>query len=181
MHAHQLRRALADHLGRELTPEIAVAVCARALAAPAPIPRLMPGRSAGLDVSQAPEHFAFINERLDAQYTCHNAVLIAKLAADGEVCAVVAFTDLRRWSIEVSVASDGSARWLSRSLLYATFSYPFEQLGLQRVTGRVQADNTAALALNEGLGFRQEGVQRRQFGEHDCVLFGMLRGECRWL
>ena len=177
----RLRRALAAHLGHELTPERAAAIATIACAEPAPLPILSPEAARVVDVSQAPEHFQFINRALTAHYASHDTVLMAHVGASGRVRAVVAFTDFRRWSVEMAVATDERGHWLSRTFLRACCAYPFLQLGLRRVTGRVESNNERALALNEHLGGVREGVQREQFGEHDCVLFGMLRAECPWI
>lgn len=173
----RLRRALAAHLGQTITPEIAAAIEGAACLPPAPLPEVS-GR--GIDASQAPEHFRFINERLTAQYSSRDTVLLAHVRGD-HIRAVVAYTDFRRWSVEMAVATDASGHWLSRSFLRACCAYPFLQLGLRRVTGRVESNNERAMALNEHLGGRREGVQRQQFGDNDCILFGMLRDECPWI
>lgn len=178
---HRLRRALAAHLGHELTPERAASIATIACGEPAPLPILSAEAERVVDISQAAEHFRFINERLKAQYTGHDTVLMAHVGTNGRIRAVVAFTDFRRWSVEMAVATDERGHWLSRTFLRACCAYPFLQLGLRRVTGRVESDNARAMALNEHLGGVREGVQRQQFGENDAVLFGMLRSECPWI
>jgi len=172
----QLRRALTAYLGHQLVPEVAARIEGFACTNPAPIPHTF-----GADISndQNPEFYAFANKALSATYSPVTSRVIARIA-DGRIRAVVVFSDLRKWSIEMAVASDGSSRWLTRALLRSAFSYPFLQLGLPRVTSRIEADNARALALNEGLGYVREGVQRRQFGGVDAVLMGMLWNECRW-
>lgn len=72
--------------------------------------------------------------------------------------------------------------WATRRFFRACFKYLFKQLGLRRVTGLVDASNLAARALNERLGFKQEGVLRKRApGGGDMIVYGMLREECRWL
>jgi RimJ/RimL family protein N-acetyltransferase len=173
----QLRRALTHHLGHELTPEVAATIECFACSNPAPIPLVF-----GSDISneQNAEFYAFANEALQSNYKPSTSRVLTRLT-NGRIRGVVVYSDLRKWSVEMSMASDGSSRWINRALLRSAFHFPFVQLGLRRVTGRIESDNTAALAVDEGLGFKREGVQRGQFGDTDCVLMGMLAHECRWI
>lgn len=83
--------------------------------------------------------------------------------------------------IDMSVAAEPGSRWVSRSFLRDVFRYPFVQLGLGRVQACIAADNAPSLRLCAGLGFQHEGTLR-QAGEggRDVLVFGLLRGECRW-
>lgn len=179
MNTALLRRALAAHLGQVLTPERAANIEGALAYSCAPAPDTLGNPL--LCNEQRPAFYDFINTALQAHYEPFTSRVVARMDRAGGVRAVVLFTDLRRWSCEMAVASDASGHWLSRDLLRAVFRYPFLQLGLRRVTARIEADNAAALRLDEHLGFKREGVQRQQFGDTDCVLMGMLREECRWI
>jgi RimJ/RimL family protein N-acetyltransferase len=175
----QLRYALAQRLGMVLTPEVAAAIEAVATANPLPVPVLPAGSS--LDVSQAPEHYAFLAHGMFNIYEPKASRVIADVGQGGSIKAVVLITQPGRYSAEISVASDGSTRWLSRQLLRASFGYVFDQLGMLRVDSRVHSANTKAIRMNEKLGFKHEGIRRRSFGNADGILMGMLRSECRWI
>ncbi|MCK7581118.1 MAG: GNAT family N-acetyltransferase [Chromatiales bacterium] len=69
---------------------------------------------------------------------------------------------------------------LKRGLIYATFDYVFNQLGLERVTGVVDAGNAAALRFDQHLGFEPEFVIPRGNGG-DVVQLVMWRDRCRWI
>ena len=71
--------------------------------------------------------------------------------------------------------------WVNRDLLWATFSYPFEQLGVKKVIGQVPASNKAALEFDTNLGFKIETIVKDVFVDDDLVVLGMYRDECRWL
>lgn len=84
-------------------------------------------------------------------------------------------------NIVMSGAFD-SPRWASRATLRQLFIYPFIQLGCRRMTTITRADNERALKLDEGLGFKREGVLRCLYpGDVDGIVLGMLREECKWL
>lgn len=177
--AEQLRHALARQLGQTLTPEVAARVLCIAVANPLPEPRVPAGSD--LVVAQEPRFYEFLNRALEGTYEPRTTRLIARVSPDGRIRAVVLLSQSGRFTGELSVASDGTKNWVSRSLLRAAFAYFFDQLGLPRVEARVHSQNEKALRLNEGLGFKREGVRRLSFGDADGILLGMLREECRWI
>lgn len=69
---------------------------------------------------------------------------------------------------------------LKRVLLYAFFDYAFNQLGLERLTGHVSADNAAALRFDQHLGYEHEfTIPKGNGGDlHQLV---MWRDRCRWI
>lgn len=69
---------------------------------------------------------------------------------------------------------------LKRSLLYGFFDYAFNQLGLERVTALVDADNEAALRFDQHLGFVPEFVIPKGNGV-DVVMLVMWKDACRWI
>lgn len=66
-------------------------------------------------------------------------------------------------------------------ILRAVFAYPFEQLGLKRITGLVGASNDKGRKLCVWLGFWCEGRKKHGFGDEDEMIFGMTRERCPWL
>lgn len=77
------------------------------------------------------------------------------------------------------VAIEDGAR-LTRTMVRACFDYPFNQLGLERLTGHVEADNEAALRFDRHLGFEEEFVIPKGNGG-DVVQMVMWRDRCRWI
>lgn len=99
---------------------------------------------------------------------------------DGLIAGVV-YNGYREVNIEMTIASS-SPRWCMRGILAGLFWYPFEQLGLARVTAIAERSNQPVRAFLGRLGFREEGVMRRAFRNgNDAVIYGMLREECRWI
>jgi RimJ/RimL family protein N-acetyltransferase len=72
-------------------------------------------------------------------------------------------------------------RWLSKSLLFVVFGYPFLQLGCLKVIGRVAAHNNQALEFDLKLGFKEEARIRDVYPEGDLLILTMRRDQCRWL
>lgn len=103
------------------------------------------------------------------------------LVEDGMVIAGVIYDNYTNTNICMHVAALPGRKWLNREFLYAAFDYPFRQLGVRRVTGLVPKKNRDARRFDEHLGFKLEGVMRQALADDDICVYGMLRGECRWL
>jgi len=110
-------------------------------------------------------------------------------AVDISICRVrndvllggVVFTNYTGESIEIHTASFED-HWVNRDLLFVTFDYPFNQLGVKRLFGRVPEYNVRALRLNANLGFRSVARIDGVF-EHGtaCIVMRMDRDDCRFL
>lgn len=98
----------------------------------------------------------------------------------GELVGGVVYHEFRGNDIQMSCAAT-SRRWLTAKFLRAIFAYPFVQLGCDRATSCVPARNAHTRRFCEGFGFKQEGVMRRGFGGDDCVMYGLLKEECKFL
>lgn len=100
---------------------------------------------------------------------------------NGRILGGVVFDKYTGRDMIMSAAFD-SPSWCTKETLRELFGYPFGQLGLTRLTTITSADNTKALRIDEGLGFKREGVLRKHYpGDVDAIVLGMLREECRWL
>lgn len=66
-------------------------------------------------------------------------------------------------------------------ILREVFAYPFEQLGLKRLTGLVSSRNEKGQQLCEWLGFRLEGRKMLALGDEDELVYGLTRENCSWL
>lgn len=70
--------------------------------------------------------------------------------------AVAAFNNYKTYDIEISFAAE-SPRWATKQVVTWILSYPFVQLGTQRVTALVKKSNKRARKLLVGVGFKEEG------------------------
>lgn len=99
-----------------------------------------------------------------------------------KVLAGVVYSEFRDGvDIRVSIATNGPG-WASRGVLRALFDYPFNQLGVVRITCLIADDNVKSQTLCEKLGFVPEGIHPLAWnGKKDVVSFGLLRDNCKWI
>lgn len=103
------------------------------------------------------------------------------LGDQGKIIAGVIYHNYRPpTNMEISIATD-TPRWATRGNLRMFFHYPFEQLGVTRLTAITGRKNAKVRRFNERLGFVKEGVLRQAYVDDDAVIYGLLRSECRWL
>lgn len=82
---------------------------------------------------------------------------------------------------EISMAATDK-RWANKRTLRALFSYPFIQLGVERVQVSTPVESKHVRKINEKLGFVYEGTGRKaHFLGGDVDVLSMLKHECRWL
>ena len=100
----------------------------------------------------------------------------------GALVAVVVYDNFSDTDCCMHIASDGSRAWMNKELLVSAFAYPFIQLGYQRVTGLVPAENEIAIRFDEHLGFVKEGYHPLA-GKNggDLVSLGLLKKNCRFI
>lgn len=127
------------------------------------------------------EVMAWAKERLPLFRPEGGAMTIGVENNDGSIIAAAVFDRYRGHDIEISFASD-DPRWARRGVIRGIFSYPFLQLGCIRLTTITAAQNMRARRLDEGLGFKLEGIHRNGLAPGiDAASYGMLKDECKWL
>lgn len=97
-------------------------------------------------------------------------------AENGKPLGGVVFTNhIPAWrTIEISFASD-SPRWLTKRMISGIMAYPFDQLGVQRLTSVTPKKNKAARAFIDAFGFRREGCCWRALGTDDAIISRLSR------
>jgi len=99
---------------------------------------------------------------------------------DNAVLGAVAFNGF--WGHVCSMHVAGTGRWLSRTLIWRSFDYPFRQLDMRAVMAPVAASNTRSLKFVQRMGFRE--IHRVKDGwdtGDDLIVLQMLREDCHWL
>ena len=100
---------------------------------------------------------------------------------DGKLVAAVVFNDYNKAAICMHVVSDGSKRWMTKTLLWMVFDYAFNQLKVQRITGLVGEKNWDARKFDEHIGFTQETTLERAHPDGRLMVYRMFREDCRWI
>lgn len=94
-----------------------------------------------------------------------------------QLIAGVVYNNYRRgWDIEMSIAST-SPKWATKQVIGVLLAYPFEQLGVHRVTATTESSNHHARQFLEKIGFKHEGTIREAFPEDDAAIYGLLKSE----
>lgn len=72
--------------------------------------------------------------------------------------------------------------WITRGVLKAMCELPFKAMGCRRLSAYIARKNKHAREVAQRFGFKLEGTIRHGFdGVQDCMVYGMLREECRWI
>lgn len=104
------------------------------------------------------------------------------LEKDGELLAGVLYEGFNGHNCWMHVAAQPGRHWLNREYLRTCFRYPFDEVGLSRVSGAVEANNMEARRFDEHLGFKQEAVLRGAASDGgDLILYVMRREDCRYV
>lgn len=122
----------------------------------------------------------WVAERIPHVESFEKSTTIGVMDEKGDPIGAVVYHEYRDGGIQMSCAAT-SRHWLSSKVLGSIFRYPFKQLECARVTALTPSKNVHTRQFLERLGFVQEGVMRRGFGNDDCVVYGMLREECKWM
>jgi RimJ/RimL family protein N-acetyltransferase len=99
---------------------------------------------------------------------------------NGLLLGGVIFSGYTGVSIGIHVAGF-RADWINRDMLWVTFDYPFNQLGVKKIFGQVASNNLKALEFNRKLGFTVEVTVKDVFPDADCVVMSLTRENCRGL
>lgn len=104
------------------------------------------------------------------------------LERDGELIAGAVYEGFNGHNVWVHLAAVPGSNWMTREYLRYCFHYPFNEMGVQRLSGYVNASNTAARKLNEHFGYQQEAVLKGAAPDGgDVILYVMWRENCRYL
>jgi hypothetical protein len=96
----------------------------------------------------------------------------------------VLFTDFRGGSVVMHWAGF-HPNWISRSLIWLSFDYPFRQLDVNKVFGLTPESNIIARNTALRFGFKIEhvidDVFKRADGFNSLYVLGLRKEDCKWL
>ena len=108
----------------------------------------------------------------------HQAIAVVE---DEAPLAVILYGNYTLTDLHMHIASNNRA-WCKRGMLRGLFEYPFEQVGVSRVTAMVAKRNKHARQFVERLGFRHEGTHPKGFPDGGTACsYGLLKENCKWL
>lgn len=103
-------------------------------------------------------------------------------AEQTKLIAAILYTDFRPVTRTIEMWCVGEGNWLTPQKVRALFYYPFVELGVNRITLKIERSNKIARRFVKRLGFFEEGTLKEALGPNrDLVINRMLRKECRWL
>lgn len=115
-----------------------------------------------------------LGEKLPENTTCIG------LEKDGNLVAVVGYCGFRAKSCVIHVAAIDH-NWINKDLLWASFDYPFNKLGVSVILATVSSNNEDSLKLSRHLGFVDKAYIEDAHDDGDLVILAMRREQCRWL
>lgn len=125
----------------------------------------------------SPYFLNWINDRINTSFDPNDSRYLAYVKGD-EVLAVVVFDHWTKHHVEVSIATDGTKRWASRTFVREVFDYAFSLDTITRCNFVVEVENENAIRLHKALGHPEEGRMKDWFGEgKDALLFRLTRQE----
>lgn len=127
-----------------------------------------------------PMHGHIIAEEAGAFFYPARHQVVARESSQGELLGGSVYTNYTGKSIAMHVASF-KPNWINGNLLYATFWYPFIQLGVSKIIAQVPSYNERALSFDLGIGFKHEYTCKDTFPEGDTHVLSMYKDDCRWL
>lgn len=124
--------------------------------------------------------FAFVSERVPMSVV--SGMQGIGLERDGDLIAGVIYEGFNGHNMWTHIAAKSETPWLTRSYLRAIFAYPFVQCGVGRISGYVEASNTAARKFDEHLGFEQEAVLHGAAADGgDVIIYAMPKSRCKYV
>lgn len=124
---------------------------------------------------------AFVGSRLPFRQNSFGDSTALGVIRHGQLVGGVVFHNYRGHDIEISIAS-ATPLWASKKTFATLYGYPFNQLGVARITCITSRKNKVVRRLAEASGFKLEGTHRKAFdGQIDAMSYGLLREDCRWL
>lgn len=128
------------------------------------------------------QHGQIISDAIPRRFNPLYDVVISNVSdEDGRLLGGVTFDGYTNNCIFIHQAGFDK-HWLSKTMLWAAFDYPFNQLGVSKVAGTIPEHDKELLDINLRLGFKEEGRIVDAYGPGDAMLIlSMTREECRWL
>lgn len=110
-----------------------------------------------------------------------NPLTIPPSLCEGKQVAGVIFSDFNHASIQMHVASEPGARWMTKPFLGFCFQYAFHQAKVKKILGFVGEGNASARSFDEHIGFRLAAEIPDAHPTGSLLIYEMTEADCRWL
>lgn len=123
----------------------------------------------------------WVEERVKGRFGPARGIgLERRVGAQWRMVAGVAYESHNGPNVVCHIAIDG-AHAMTREWLRVIFDYPFNQIGVRRITVGVEEGNARSRRLVEHMGFRLEARLDRAAKSGDIFIYRMFRDECRFI
>jgi RimJ/RimL family protein N-acetyltransferase len=103
------------------------------------------------------------------------------LERGGELTAGIVYEAISATNVWCHIAAKPGGHSMNAEFIRAIFNYPFDQLGLRRMSAFVDPRNTAVIRFMEHLGFKREAVLSEAADDGgDMAIYVMKRMECKY-
>lgn len=116
-------------------------------------------------------------KQTNIDYVPNKFVYIGLLRND-EIVAATAYNDFRHDSINIHIVLTGK---LTREFIWYAFHYPFIEVGVKKIIGPIESNNTKCLKFIKHIGFELEAVIKDGGNKCDLHLVTMTKEQCRYL
>lgn len=134
--------------------------------------------------SQAPVLFDCLNQSLSCNHNPSTSYLISLVDDQNVAVAVCALGAWGEHNVELTLATDGTKRWVARKYMQAIGDFCFADSSRSRVTAIVPSDRKEWAAQVARFGFKHEGTLEDWYGtgrpgELYCITRGTYN-RLRW-
>ena len=120
----------------------------------------------------------WVSSKTGGHWTKGRGTAVGRLK-DGQLIGGVLYEDYTKANVVCHIAGDEG--WATKGFLRLIFDYPFNQLGVKRITAPVHSDNVKSILLMARLGFTLEATLERAIIGGDLLIYRMFKEDCKFL
>lgn len=132
-----------------------------------------------VDTGQSGRYLDFASRLTGAKFG-PKSKSIAFFSDDRKLLSVVVYNAFEEKNCGISIATT-TPKWCTKLALSVIFGYPFNQLGLSRVTATIREGNAKSLSLVKRLGFKREGELKQYYDNGEsAMIYGLINKQSKW-
>lgn len=121
----------------------------------------------------------WVCEKAGGSWVPGRGAAIGRTDASGALVAGVLYEDWNGANVLCHIR--GEAGWANRRFLWMIHDYPFNQLGVKRITAPVASTNADCIGLVGHLGFELEACLKDAHPDGDILIYKLTPDKARWL